>query len=66
MYTWNYRAGSYNFSVQVMVSRELTKWKRHADQLRKCYDSNDFIDITPETVVSQEVEEEEEKENSQK
>ena len=47
------------------VSGKLAKWKRHADQLRKCYDSNNFTDITPETVVSQEVEEEEEeKENS--
>ena len=58
------RAGPYNFSIQVTVSGKLAKWKRHADQLKKCYDSNNFTDITPETVNSQEVEKEEEKENS--
>ena len=28
----------YNFSVEVTVSDQLTRWKRHANQLQKCYD----------------------------
>ena len=60
-------AGPYNFSVEVTVSDQFTRWKRHADQLRKCYDSSSvtesFGDLTSADVISQEVEEEEEKED---
>ena len=51
--------------VEVVLLGQLTKWKRHADQLRKCYDSSNVIaDSTPDTVSSQEEEEEEEKEDN--
>ena len=59
-------SGPYNFSVEVTVSDQLTRWKRHADQLRKCYDSSSVTervaDLTSVAVSSQ-VEEEEEKED---
>ena len=54
--------GPYNFYVEVALSGQLTKWKRHADQLRKCYDSSNVTaDSTPDTGSSQEEEEEKEK-----
>ena len=43
--------GPYNFHVEVTLTGQLTKWKRHADQLRKCYDSSNVTpDSTPDTV----------------
>ena len=55
--------GPYNFSVEVTVSDQLTRWKRHADQLRKYYDSSSvtesFGDLTSADVISQEKEEKE-------
>ena len=39
----------YNFSVEVTVSDQLTRWKRHANQLQKCYDrssvTENFVDL---------------------
>ena len=58
--------GPRNFMVEVMLSGQRTKWKRHTDQLRKCTDTSDsndtFSDSTP--VVSPQEEEEEEKEDN--
>ena len=60
-------SGPYNFSVEVTVSDQLIRWKRHADQLQKCFDSSSvterFADLTSVAVSSQEVEKEEEKED---
>ena len=60
------KEGPRNFIVEVMLSGQLTKWKRHTDQLRKytgTSDSHDtFSDSTP--VVSPQEEEEEEKEDN--
>ena len=59
--------GPYNFSVEVTVSDQLTRWKRHADQLQKCYDlssvTENFADLTSKDVISQEVMDEEKKED---
>ena len=57
----------YKFSVKVTVSDQLTRWKRDPNQLQKCYNSSsvteNFADLTSGDVSSQQVEEEEEKEN---
>ena len=60
------KEGLHNFIVEVMLSGQLTKWKRHMDQLREYTDNSDshdtFSDSTP--VVGPQEEEEEEKEGN--
>ena len=59
------KEGPRNFMVVVMLSGQLTKWKRHIDQLRKCTDTSDSHDTFSDgTVVSPQEEEEEEKEDN--
>ena len=53
-------AGPHNFQVEVVLSGQSTTWKRHADQIRKCYNSSNIIDTT----VTVDSEEEKVKEHS--
>ena len=59
------KEGPCNFMVEVMLSGQLTKWKRHTDQLRKCTDTSDGHDTSSDnTVASPQDEEGEEKEDN--
>ena len=58
-------SGAYNFLVEVMLSGQLMRWKRHVDQLRNCYDTTGHGDSTADSTPSvSPQEEEEEKEDS--
>ena len=37
-------SGPYNFLIEVNMLGQLMRWKRHTDQLRKCFDTSSNCD----------------------
>ena len=57
-------SGPHNFTVEVNLSGQLTTWKRHVDQLRKCFEEITVPSKTQQPTDTSAVSEEEEEEDN--